>query len=74
MHQAGVAKSHWAVEYEYPAAEAFRKNNPDAATFCANCNVILWAAMDKAGLAHDGMACEAAMEQVSPAFTLDKYR
>lgn len=46
-----------------PAAEAFRKNNPDAATFCANCNVILRAAMDKAGLADDCNACDEAVEQ-----------
>src|SRR5690242_15368197 len=31
----------WAIEYEAPAAEAFKLNNPEAAVFCANCNVIL---------------------------------
>ena len=49
MHQAGVALSHWAIEYEPSAAEAFRLNNPSAATFCNNCNVLLRAAMEKAG-------------------------
>lgn len=49
MHQAGVAVSHWAIEYEPSAAEAFKLNNPSAATFCNNCNVLLRAAMEKAG-------------------------
>jgi DNA (cytosine-5)-methyltransferase 1 len=49
MHQAGVAVSHWAIEYEPSAAEAFKLNNPEAATFCNNCNVLLRAAMEKAG-------------------------
>lgn len=39
--QAGVADTKWAVEYEAPAADAFKLNNPDAEVFCANCNVIL---------------------------------
>lgn len=41
MHQAKVAVSKWAIEYEKPAADAFQLNNPDAAVFCNNCNVIL---------------------------------
>jgi hypothetical protein len=41
MHQAGVADTKWAIEYESPAADAFKLNNPDAEVFCANCNVIL---------------------------------
>jgi DNA (cytosine-5)-methyltransferase 1 len=41
MHQAGVADTKWAIEYEAPAADAFKLNNPDAEVFCANCNVIL---------------------------------
>lgn len=39
--QAGVAVSKWAIEYEQPAADAFKLNNPDAAVFCNNCNAIL---------------------------------
>lgn len=39
--QAGVAVTKWAIEYEQPAADAFKLNNPDAAVFCNNCNVIL---------------------------------
>lgn len=41
MHQAKVAETKWAIEYERPAADAFQLNNPDAAVFCDNCNVIL---------------------------------
>lgn len=50
LHQAGAAVSKWAIEYEAPAAEAFKLNNPDATVWAANCNVILAAAMAKAGL------------------------
>jgi hypothetical protein len=39
--QAGVAVSKWAIEYEQPAADAFKLNNPEAAVFCNNCNAIL---------------------------------
>lgn len=41
MHQARVADTKWAIEYEQPAADAFQLNNPGAAVFCNNCNVIL---------------------------------
>ena len=51
LHQAGAAVAEWAIEYEAPAADAFRLNNPAATTWCANCNVILAAAMAKAGQA-----------------------
>jgi DNA (cytosine-5)-methyltransferase 1 len=59
MHQAGAAHTRWAVEYESPAADAFRLNYPEAATFCNNCNVLLHAAMAKAGAVDD---CEASPE------------
>lgn len=39
--QAGVAESRWAIEYEQPAADAFKLNYPDATVFCNNCNVLL---------------------------------
>jgi hypothetical protein len=39
--QAGVAQSHWAIEYEQAAAEAFKLNYPEAKVFCDNCNVLL---------------------------------
>ena len=49
----------WAIEYEVPAAEAFRLNHPGAATFTDNCNVILARAMANAGLQGD---CRASPE------------
>ncbi|KAH7279982.1 hypothetical protein KP509_37G046300 [Ceratopteris richardii] len=49
LHQAGVAMTKWAIEYEHPAAEAFKLNHPEAEVFCENCNVILRAVMEKAG-------------------------
>ena len=36
-----------------------RLNNPEAHTFCNNCNVLLAAAMDKAGLSE---YCDASVE------------
>jgi DNA (cytosine-5)-methyltransferase 1 len=37
----GAAMTKWAIEYEHPAAEAFKLNHPEADVFCENCNVIL---------------------------------
>lgn len=37
----GAALTKWAIEYEHPAAEAFKLNHPEAEVFCENCNVIL---------------------------------
>ena len=54
---AGAAVSKWGIEYERPAAAAFEVNNPQAAVFCNNCNVLLHAAMTKAGLEDDCDAC-----------------
>lgn len=48
----------WAIEYEHPAAEAFKLNHPEASTFCANCSVILTRAMHNAGAEGDCDACE----------------
>jgi len=62
MHQAGVAKTKWAVEYDQAAADAFKLNNPDAEVFCNNCNVLLRAAMAKAGILQDCDACDDCME------------
>ena len=50
FQQAGAAVCKWAIEYEHPAAEAFKLNHPAAHVMCNNCNVILAAAMHKAGL------------------------
>ncbi|GAX75038.1 hypothetical protein CEUSTIGMA_g2482.t1 [Chlamydomonas eustigma] len=62
MHQAGVADTKWGVEYEPTAAEAFKKNNPEATVFCNNCNVLLRAAMEKANLSEDCDACDDCMD------------
>lgn len=59
MHEAKAADAHWAIEYEAPAAEAFRLNHPHAAVWTANCNVILAAAMRKANM---GSSCQASEE------------
>ena len=64
MHLAGAAHPKWAIEYEAPAAEAYKLNNPDATTFVDNCNVILAAAMRKAGCGDDCEASDSCMEAV----------
>ncbi|KAK9839548.1 hypothetical protein WJX84_003539, partial [Apatococcus fuscideae] len=63
LHQAGAAFSRWAIEYEGPAAEAFRLNHPGATVYHANCNVILAAAMQKAGQRDQCQACPEAWEE-----------
>ncbi|CAH8337110.1 unnamed protein product [Eruca vesicaria subsp. sativa] len=49
LEQAGVSETKWAIEYEKPAGEAFRKNHPETKVFVDNCNVILRAIMEKCG-------------------------
>lgn len=46
FHQAAVAKSCWAVEFEQPAAQAFRLNNPETTVFTDDCNTILKLVME----------------------------
>lgn len=53
-----VESIRWAIEYEHPAAEAFKLNHPRAATFTANCSVVLTRAMLNAGARADCDACE----------------
>lgn len=74
MHQAKAAVTKWAIEYEEPAAESFKLNNPDAAVFCDNCNVLLHAAMVKAGQTEDCMASEEAIAQSEKLSEADKER
>ena len=50
LAQAKAAHAKWAIEYEDAAAEAFRLNHPEATCWAKNCNVILTAAMQKAGM------------------------
>lgn len=38
---AEVSVTKWAIEYESPAADAFKLNHPNTEVFCENCNVIL---------------------------------
>lgn len=45
LHQSGVADSHWAIEKEEPAANAFKLNNPKATVFTEDCNLLLKLAM-----------------------------
>ena len=73
MHQAGAAYTRWAIEYEVPAADAFKENYPYASVFCNNCNVLLHAAMTKAGLESDCLASEEA-QQESRALPLDEIK
>lgn len=49
LHQSGVTDTKWAIEYEHPAAEAFKLNHSGAEVFCENCNVILRSIMEKGG-------------------------
>jgi len=58
FHHAGIAETKWAIEYERPAAEAFKLNNPEAHTFCENCNVVLYKGMEKAKEMDDCFAPE----------------
>jgi DNA (cytosine-5)-methyltransferase 1 len=58
MHQARAATTKWAIEYWKPAADAFQLNNPDAAVYNGNCNVLLHRAMVKAGAQEQCDACE----------------
>lgn len=74
MHQAGAAVTKWGIEYERPASAAFQLNNPEAAVFCNNCNVLLHAAMVKGGQEDDCDACDDAKEATStlPAEQMEK--
>nr|AQM49847.1 methyltransferase 1 [Boechera holboellii] len=49
LEKAGVSDTKWAIEYEEPAGQAFRKNHPESTVFVNNCNVILRAIMEKGG-------------------------
>lgn len=36
-----MAESRWVIEYEQPAADAFKLNNPGASVYCRDCSVVL---------------------------------
>lgn len=63
MHQAGAAKTKWAIEYWKPAADAFKLNNPDAFMYNGNCNVMLHRAMVKSDLEDQCDACDECREE-----------
>ena len=48
LHQAGIADTHWAVEIEDPAADAFRANNGATTVFTDDCNLLLKLVMEDA--------------------------
>ncbi len=46
LHQAGIAKSRWAIEVHEPAAKAFKVRNPETDVFVEDCNLLLKVIMD----------------------------
>ncbi|XP_062515126.1 DNA (cytosine-5)-methyltransferase 1-like [Corticium candelabrum] len=41
FHKCGLSETHWAVEIDEPAAQAFRLNNPKTTVFVEDCNDLL---------------------------------
>ena len=41
LHEAGICKTEWAIEFEKVAAHAYALNNPDVAVFTDDCNDVL---------------------------------
>ena len=72
LHIAGASHAKWAIEYEPPAAEAYKLNNPAATVFADNCNVILAAAMKKAGCEGDCEMDEACAKEVDDLIKNDR--
>lgn len=71
LHQSGASLTKWAIEYEHPAAEAFKLNHPQAEVFCENCNVILRCIMEKGGDLDDCLSTPEA-EELSLQLSEDK--
>lgn len=46
LHQSGISKSEWAIEFDRSAASAYKLNNPDTVVLNEDCNYILRDAMD----------------------------
>ncbi|KAG9441621.1 hypothetical protein H6P81_017475 [Aristolochia fimbriata] len=65
LQHSGVTKTKWAIEYDEPAANAFKLNHPDALVFNDNCNVILRAIMEKCGEKDDCISTSEAAEQAA---------
>ncbi|CAD5327804.1 unnamed protein product [Arabidopsis thaliana] len=62
LEKAGVSDTKWAIEYEEPAAQAFKQNHPKTTVFVDNCNVILRAIMEKCGDVDDCISTTEAAE------------
>ncbi|CAE6197703.1 unnamed protein product [Arabidopsis arenosa] len=62
LEKAGASDTKWAIEYEEPAGQAFKRNHPDATVFVDNCNVILRAIMEKCGDVDDCISTTEAAE------------
>ncbi|CAH9093886.1 unnamed protein product [Cuscuta epithymum] len=62
LQQSGASLTKWAIEYEEPAAEAFKLNHPEAQVFVHNCNVILRAIMKRCGDDDDCVSTKEASE------------
>ncbi|KAJ9558016.1 hypothetical protein OSB04_012630 [Centaurea solstitialis] len=62
LQKAGISVTKWAIEYEEPAAAAFKLNHPDALAFVHNCNVILRAIMTTCGDVDDCISTSEADE------------
>ncbi|KAJ1379466.1 S-adenosyl-L-methionine-dependent methyltransferase [Sesbania bispinosa] len=69
LQKSGISLIKWAIEYEEPAAEAFKANHPEALVFVNNCNVILRAVMEKCGDTDD---CISTSEAADLATLLDE--
>lgn len=52
FHQCGLSETHWAVEIDEPAAQAFRLNNPKATVFIDDCNELLKLVMEVCMVLH----------------------
>lgn len=65
MHQAGVAETNWAIEYDEAAAHAFKLNHPSASVLCGNVSALLYRSMTAQGRSNDCTACEEVRKQAS---------
>ncbi|CAM6109925.1 unnamed protein product [Calypogeia fissa] len=71
LHQSEVCVTKWVIEYDNPAAEAFKLNHPTAEVFCENCNVILRSIMEVGGNLDDCVSTAEA-DELSLKFDKDK--
>ena len=52
FHKCGLSETHWAVEIDEPAAQAFRLNNPKTTVFVEDCNDLLNLVMEVGAMLH----------------------